>query len=198
MRVQAVAPGQHPGDALIRAPRHGVALAPGVELKAGILVMQGVVVPAGKERAYHEPHARCRRPQPPRQDHACRPTRDEQLLFDLGIVFEPEQPGRPRGRGERLEPAFAVRRRDAGRVALRAQGEAPPLSLDPAVAAVHEGVAPRGWSRRGEEQGVIPPRPHPRRLLLRAEVRQVTARAGARRLPGTPTGTGAASRTAQP
>src|SRR5439155_7873351 len=140
-------------------PGHCVAVAPGVELEAWILVMQGVVVAARKERAYHEPHARCRRPQPPRQDHACRPTRDEQLLFDLGIVLEPDQPARPRGRGERLEPAFAVRRCDAGRVALSAQGEASPLALDPAVAAVHEGVAPRGWSRRGEQQAVIPPRP---------------------------------------
>ena len=77
VRVQAVAPSQHPGDAVIRAPRHGVAVAPGVELEAWILVMQGVVVAARKEGAYHEAHAGCRRPELPRQDRTGRPTRYE-------------------------------------------------------------------------------------------------------------------------
>src|SRR5439155_25802675 len=98
VRVQAVAPGQHPGDAVVRTPGHGIAVAPGVELEAWILVMQRVVITAGQERSHHEPHARCRRPEPPGQDRAGRAPRYEQLLFDLGIVFEPEPPARPRGR----------------------------------------------------------------------------------------------------
>src|SRR2546422_6557799 len=36
----------------------------------------------------------------------------------------------------------------------------PYTTLFRSVASVHERVAPRGWSRRGEQQGVIPPRPH--------------------------------------
>ena len=159
--VGAVAPHHDLRDAIVGVPPHRVALLPSVEPEGRILVMQRVIVAAREEGAHDEPHARCRSRELPRQDHPRRAVNGEQLLLDFGSVLEAVPPARPGKQGERLEPALAVRGCDAGRVALRAQGEALAVTLDPRVAAAHQDIAPGGRRRSGEQQCVIAPRPHP-------------------------------------
>src|SRR4029077_6926831 len=159
--VGAVASCDYPGNAVVGAPRTGVALAPGVKPEAGIFVVQRVVIAAGQERPHDELGARNRRLEPPRKDDARRSADDEDLLLDFDPVLEAESPRGPGDRREGLEAAVTVRRRDAGRVALRAQREAAAVILDPRIVAVHEDVAPRGRRRGHDQEGVVAPCANP-------------------------------------
>ncbi len=134
----------------------------GVESERVVLAMQRVEVAPREERSNAERHAVGAPVHRPAQNRHRHPVDDEEIL-DQQPAGHLERPARPRLALERAQATVAVRMIDAGRVALRADREAPLGRLDPGLEAVDHHHPARGRIGRHTEERVIAPRPDERR-----------------------------------
>ncbi len=133
------------GNVHVGAPGHAPFRALGLEPEIPVLVVEGVVVTAGQERAQGEPRAGGGADDAPGEDGHRRSLGHEQLVVDARAVVEDQRPARPGPDREGFQPA-AARRRDHSRpVALRRDVEPSPRRLHPGVEAGDERHRSSAW-----------------------------------------------------
>ncbi len=135
-----------------------VPAARGVEAERWVLVVQGMRIAAGEERAHDEVDVGSRRHDAPAQDDHLALVGNEQVVLDLDTVGECPRPSRPGVGREARETLGPVGRHHPGNVALRRQGARAPTRVDRRVAAVDQEHAPGGRPRRRQQQRMVTPR----------------------------------------